>query len=135
MLHNRLKTKAELARRHISVSTACDRCGAVTKDAIPALRDCILVKRFCLLIILENKRESFFSSRLREWLSSNVGIVGKLWSVSNWATFFGIVLWRLWFWRNQFLFNQASMDLNVVLVDVVTRAAEMHKFDTHPFTT
>ena len=65
----------------------------------------------------------------------NVGIVGRLGSVSNWAIFFGIALWRLWFWRNHFIFNQASMDPNVVLMDVFTRTAEMHKIHTHPLTT
>ncbi|XP_052290822.1 uncharacterized protein LOC127900258 [Citrus sinensis] len=120
VFHDRLKTKAELARHHIPVSTSCDRCGAMIEDAMHVLRDCAL---------------QFFNSRLQEWLRMNVGIVGRLWSVSNWAIFFGIALWRLWFWRNHFIFNQASMDPNVVLMDVFTRTAEMHKIHTHPLTT
>ncbi|KAH9754932.1 putative ribonuclease H protein [Citrus sinensis] len=120
VFHDRLKTKAELVRRHIPVSTSCYRCGAVTEDAMHVLRDCAL---------------QFFNSRLQEWLRTNVGIVGRLGSVSNWAIFFSIALWRLWFWRNQFIFNQVSMDPNVVLMDVFMRTAEMHKIHTHPLTT
>ena len=44
--HDRLKRKAELVRRHIPVSTSCDRCGAATEDAMHVLQDCVLVKRF-----------------------------------------------------------------------------------------
>ncbi|KAH9793075.1 putative ribonuclease H protein [Citrus sinensis] len=120
-LHDRLKTKAELVRRHIPVSTSCDLCGAVTEDAMHVLRDYALVKRFWILILPENKRQQFFNWRLHDWLRTNLGIVGGLGSVSNWAIFFGIALWRLWFWRNQFIFNQVSMDPNVVLMDVFTR--------------
>ncbi|KAH9757474.1 reverse transcriptase domain-containing protein [Citrus sinensis] len=40
--HASLKTKAELVRRHLPISSRCDRCGAVCEDVIHALRDCPL---------------------------------------------------------------------------------------------
>ena len=49
--HAGLKTKAELARRHLLTSTCCDRCGALCEDALHALRDCPSVKQFWLNII------------------------------------------------------------------------------------
>lgn len=55
VFHDRVKTKAELVRRHIPILISCDRCGAMTEDAIHALRDCPLVKRFWLLIIPDRK--------------------------------------------------------------------------------
>lgn len=55
VFHDWVKTKAELVHRHIPILISCDRCGAVTEDAIHALRDCPLVKRFWLLIIPDRK--------------------------------------------------------------------------------
>ena len=58
--HASLKTKAELVRRHLPISSRCDRCGAVCEDVIHALRDCPLVKQFLLNIIPISKRHGFF---------------------------------------------------------------------------
>ena len=60
--HAGLKTKAELARRHLPTSPRCDRCGAVCEDITHALRDCWLVKQFWLNIIHISKRHNFFNS-------------------------------------------------------------------------
>ncbi|KAH9781699.1 reverse transcriptase domain-containing protein [Citrus sinensis] len=103
--HAGLKTKAELAKRHLLISTCCDRCGALCEDAMHALRDCPLVD----------------DSRMGD--------------VSNWAVFFGFALWRIGYWRNQFLFNQTMMDYAASLVDVHSRAEETHKLHNSPLVT
>ncbi|KAH9672602.1 putative ribonuclease H protein [Citrus sinensis] len=71
--HAGLKTIAELIRRHLSISSRCDRCGAVCEDVIHGLRDCPLVKQFWLNIIPTSKRHNFFNSRLHYWLRLNLG--------------------------------------------------------------
>lgn len=43
--HNRLKTKAELARKHILANAGCDRCGCGVEDTLHVLRDCMAAKR------------------------------------------------------------------------------------------
>ena len=50
-LHDCLKTKSELARRHIPISEACDRCGASIEDTLHALRDCVAVKTLWLKVV------------------------------------------------------------------------------------
>ncbi|KAH9783694.1 reverse transcriptase domain-containing protein [Citrus sinensis] len=133
--HAGLKTKAELARRHLPISPCCDRCGAVCEDITHALRDCWLVKQFWLNIIPISKRHSFFNSRLHLWLCSNLAVNSKVGNVSNWAVFFGVAIWRIWYWRNQFLFNKLMLDPLALLVDVHTRAEEIHKLHNHPLLT
>ncbi|KAH9796396.1 putative ribonuclease H protein [Citrus sinensis] len=133
--HAGLKTKAELARRHLPISTCCDRCVAVCEDDIHALRDCSLVKQFWINIITISKRQGFFNSRLNGWLRSNLVDDSMVGDVSSWAVFFGVALWRIWFCRNQFLFNQKMMDPAALLVDVHTRAEKTHKLYNSPLVT
>ena len=130
-LHDRLKTKSELARCHIPILEACDRCGALIEDTLHVLRDCVAVKTFWLKVVPLEKRQSFFSSNLSTWLCGNVDDVSRSHNISNWSIFFGIGVWRIWFWRNQFVFNQNSMDPMALLVDVSFRAEEMSKIHSH----
>lgn len=46
IMHGKLKTHGELARRHIPVAMACDRCGTPIEDVLHALRDCLVLNRF-----------------------------------------------------------------------------------------
>ncbi|KAH9781703.1 reverse transcriptase domain-containing protein [Citrus sinensis] len=59
----------------------------------------------------------------------------RMGDVSNWAVFFGFALWRIGYWRNQFLFNQTMMDYAASLVDVHSRAEETHKLHNSPLVT
>ncbi|KAK9181143.1 hypothetical protein WN944_024280 [Citrus x changshan-huyou] len=130
-LQDRLKTKTELARRHIPISEACDRCGASVEDTLHVLRDCVAAKTFWLKVVPLEKRQSFFNSNLSTWLCGNVEDVSRSQNISNWSVFFGIGVWRIWFWRNQFVFNKTSMDPMALLVDVSLRAEEMSKIHNH----
>ena len=133
--HAGLKTKAELARRHLLTSSCCDRCGALCEDAMHALRDCPLVKQFWLNIIPISQRQGFFNARFYHWLCSNLADNSRMRDVSSWAVFFGFALWRIWYWRNQFLFNQTKMNCAALLVDVHSRAEETHKLYNSPLVT
>ncbi|KAH9658732.1 putative ribonuclease H protein [Citrus sinensis] len=120
-LQDRLKTKTELAQRHVPISEACDRCGASVEDTLHVLRDCMVARTFWLKIVPLEKRQSFFNSNLSTWLCGNVEDVSRSQNISNW----------IWFWRNQFVFNKASMDPTALLVDVSLRAEEMSKIHNH----
>lgn len=82
-IHASLKTKAELARRHLPISPHCDHCGAVCEYVIHALRDCYLVKQFWLNIIPISKRHNFFNSRFNLWLCSNLVDDSRVGNVLN----------------------------------------------------
>lgn len=45
VLHDRLKTKAELMGRYNSTGSVCDRCGESLESALHVLRDCMVAKR------------------------------------------------------------------------------------------
>ena len=49
-------------------------------------------------------------------------------NIANWSVFFGIGLWRIWYWRNQFVFNQTSTGSGALM-------AEMCKIQNHPLVT
>lgn len=66
--HNRLKTKAELARRHILADAGCDHCGCGVEDRLHVLRDCMAAKRIWHRLIPVEALQFFFDPPLREWL-------------------------------------------------------------------
>ncbi|KAH9724217.1 putative ribonuclease H protein [Citrus sinensis] len=55
LLHGRLKTRKELNRRHLVVSTQCDKCGGPVEDILHTLRDCITARRESGLIATDIK--------------------------------------------------------------------------------
>ena len=82
-LQDRLQTKTELARRHIPISEACDRCGVSVEDTHHVLRDCVAAKTFWLKIVPLEKRQSFFNPNLSTWLCGNVEDVSRSQNISN----------------------------------------------------
>ncbi|KAH9751354.1 putative ribonuclease H protein [Citrus sinensis] len=44
-LHDRLKTKAEIGRRHIHIDWTCDHCGVASETTLHVLRDCFMARR------------------------------------------------------------------------------------------
>ena len=46
VFHNRLKTKAEISRRHVQLDCNCDRCGGGAENTLHVLRDCLIARRF-----------------------------------------------------------------------------------------
>ncbi|KAH9798495.1 reverse transcriptase domain-containing protein [Citrus sinensis] len=127
IMHGKLKTHGELARRHIPVSTACDRCGAPVEDILHALRDCQCIKRVWLRIVPEGIYHPFFHANLREWIIAN--LQSKSTSVSNisWECVFGVAAWRLWFWRNHYMVEGKLVDSSTISMDIMARASEIHR--------
>ena len=58
-IQNKLKTKAELAIRHILAKNQCERCKVYVEDSLHALRDCEAAKHIWLDIVPFSLRESF----------------------------------------------------------------------------
>ncbi|KAH9727055.1 putative ribonuclease H protein [Citrus sinensis] len=85
LLHGRLKTRKEFHRRHLVVSTQCDRCGGPVEDILHTLRDCVMARR------------------------------------EYWRVCFGVAVWRLWFWRNDVLFNHGSWESGFIATDIKAR--------------
>lgn len=103
MFYDRLKTRAEISKRHMLVDCSCDRCGSSLENTVHVLRDCMVVKRVWNRIIPVSSRPLFYSLDLKERICQNLMNKGLMISGINW--FFGLTIWRMWYWRNQFLFN------------------------------
>ena len=108
LLHGRLKTKKELNRRHLIDSTQCDRCGGPVEDILHTLRDCVTARRVWSHLLPNNYPHSFFLCPLSDWLQMNLMRKKNNTSQEYWRVCFGVAVWRLWFWRNNFLFNHGS---------------------------
>lgn len=97
VMHNRLKTKAELLRRHIPTDNGCDRCGYSVKNTLHVIRDCMIVKWMWNRFIPVDTRPMFFSLNIKDWLWHNLNNKRLLGCELKWDTFFGVAIWRLWF--------------------------------------
>lgn len=128
VLHDRLKTKVELVRRHISTGSHCDRCGDSLESTLYVLRDYMVAKRIWNRVIPEPFRQAFYSCNLKEWMNK---ILKNNWLFKevHWRSFFGVAIWRLWFWRNQFLFNHNSLDSESMVNDIFMRAKEIQQIN------
>ncbi|KAH9706792.1 putative ribonuclease H protein [Citrus sinensis] len=113
----------------------CDRCGAFKEDALHVPRDCVDTKVFWLNVLSAVKRQAFFSSNLTNWLCMNIEDKIEVNNISNWSMFFGIRLWRIWYWRNQFFFNQISTGSGALMADISLCAAEICKIYNHTLVT
>ncbi|KAH9752901.1 putative ribonuclease H protein [Citrus sinensis] len=69
---NRLKTKAELFRRHIVDDMSCARCGCVVENTLNVLRDCPSAKHVWSSLIPHGISHQFFSLNLRDWALYNL---------------------------------------------------------------
>lgn len=63
-VQNKLKTKAELARRHIPINSNCDICGYQLEDTLHVLRDCSMATRIWRSLLPNENTVSFFSLNL-----------------------------------------------------------------------
>lgn len=127
IMHGKLKTHDELARRHIHVPLECDRCGGAVEDILHALRDCSCIKQVWRKLVPKANHNSFFSSILRDWITGNLQNKWKIASSLPWDCIFGVAVWRLWFWRNHFLFAGKLVDSLTIYMDVMARASEIYK--------
>ena len=125
-MHNRLKTNEELARRHVITDSSCIRCGQSREDALHAVRDCVDSKRSIWLALLpKHTSHTFFTLDLRAWIVCNLKNQLKITNKEDWTVVFGVTVWRLWYWRNQFVHAHKTCSLSNVIMEVNNRSEEL----------
>ena len=127
LMHGKIKTRDELVRRHINVPEGCDRCGSVVEDILHALRDCSCIKQVWRKLVPMASHSSFFNSNLRDWIAENLQNKWKIGSHPPWDCIFGVVVWRLWHWRNHFHFEGKLVDSLTIYMDIMARANEIYR--------
>lgn len=119
--------RSELGKRHILVSNVCDRCGVSAEDILHVLRDCCCIKRIWIRFVPACNHYTFFHSSLRDWLVANLHNKWKIVSNVPWECIFGVAVWRLWLWRNHFIFGGELVDSTTIYLDIMVRANEIQR--------
>ncbi|KAL9454363.1 hypothetical protein AB3S75_009869 [Citrus x aurantiifolia] len=125
-MHGRIKTKEELFKRHIQISMDCEYCGQEKEDVIHVLRDCVVAKRIWNHLVPGKFKQSFFSLDLRDWLCFNLGKAGINKVVDDWTCLFGVAVWKIWFWRNQFIFNHNAPCCTQMATEIRSWVHDIH---------
>lgn len=114
MLHNRLKTREELVSHHLNIGPSCERYGYGLENTIHVLHDRLYSREVWFRLLCGLNHHNFFNANLADWMSMNLqasnNFLGRV--------IFGIAIWRLWFWRNQFTFTKAYWESNNVAMDL-----------------
>ncbi|KAL9411534.1 hypothetical protein AB3S75_045186 [Citrus x aurantiifolia] len=130
-LHSRLKTKCEIASRGIAMDAACDRCGAGREDTLHVLRDCPYSMAIWKRLLVNGTHQSFFLDGLTDWLVTNLHTASSHGDTQGWSLTFGVVIWRLWFWRNKFMFNHEKWECDNIMLDIYSRVAEIQRLSSN----
>ncbi|KAH9647730.1 putative ribonuclease H protein [Citrus sinensis] len=124
VLHDRLKIKRELMRRHLVSNGYCDRCGLDLESTLHVLRDCPMAKRVWNHFVPRSLQADFYSKPLKKWIIYNVQSKEQYrWNL-DWNCIFEFTIWRLWYWRNKFRFDHVYVDSKFVTQDIMTWAEE-----------
>lgn len=99
-LYGGLKTKAEILRHHMLINAKCTRCGVLVEDILHVLRECMAARGFWYRVLPSTMRQCFFHAPFKELMINNLQNAWPIHEIRNWICFFGIAIWRLWFWRN-----------------------------------
>ena len=75
---------------------------------------------------MEN-HSTFFNSNLHDWAVDNLQNKWKIESPLPWDCIFGVAVWRLWFWRNQFSVAGKLVNSLTIYMDIMARANEIHR--------
>ncbi|KAH9750277.1 putative ribonuclease H protein [Citrus sinensis] len=126
-LHSRLKTNCELASRGIAMDAACERCGFAREDTLHVLRDCPYSMAIWKRLLINGAHQSFFLDGLTDWLVSNLHTASSHGDLQGWSLTFGVVIWRLWFWRNKLMFNHEMWESDRIMLDIYSRVAEIQR--------
>lgn len=70
---------------------------------------------------------TFFLS-LKDWLFFNIRSKEQTRRNVDGSCIFGVTIWRLWYWRNNFQFNNVNVDSNHMFHDICLRADEIQCF-------
>ena len=122
LCHDRLKTGYGLARRHLDIDPLCGRCHAEVESSLHAIWDCAYSIGIWRKLVPVPRQHDFFSYPLRQWIMTNLRRrpcdMGSLF----WPVMFGVAVWRIWYWRNQVMFNNKSWNGDLIVRDIKARA-------------
>ncbi|KAF7814111.1 putative ribonuclease H protein At1g65750 family [Senna tora] len=105
--HDKVLSNVAHKHRGMTEEDGCAKCGESQEDLLHFLKDCSNIKNVWLRLVKSKHWLAFFNLNLREWLlfslSRNLGH-----SDTDWNILFGATCWKVWKWRNDFIFNNGK---------------------------
>lgn len=115
--HDRILGNANRFKRQMTDDPKCFICGAEEETTLHILRDCPAAKVIWKKIGGPATHSTFYNALLKPWVTDNCR-GGEASDGEIWSTYFGIVAWWLWKWRNGFVFDRnfkLPMDVSAFL--------------------
>ena len=111
----------------LNIDLPCERCGYGLENTIHVLCDYPFSKAVWFPLLRGHNHQHFFEANLADWMSKNLQDLNNFPGGNLWRVTFGIAIWQLWFWRNQFIFTKAFWESNNIAMDIKVRAAEIQR--------
>ena len=119
-MHNIIGVKECLAKRGIPLDASCPLCLEQLEFISYALCDCRLVKPVWYQLGAHNYNAIFFSQDFKVWLTSNASSKSShVVKGVPWCSLFSFAIQSLWKQRNQVVFNNKGLNLNLTNLIIV----------------
>ncbi|CAA0806039.1 Polynucleotidyl transferase- ribonuclease H-like superfamily protein [Striga hermonthica] len=82
----------------------CEVCNITEESTLHVFRECPMAAEIWRRLLPSHAQTEFFSADLEKWLASNLMFPSRV-GGDGWASIFGVVVWKLWRWRNENLFT------------------------------
>lgn len=112
--HDRLMGNVNRFKRKLTDDTKCFICGESSESTLHILRDCPAARSIWRKVEGPSLDPTFFQEDLKNWILKNLENKEH----ETWPTFFAIIIWWLWRWRNMFVFgrgNEVPVDIGAFL--------------------
>lgn len=109
LLKGGILTNVERNRQHLSTTSSCACCNADDESLCHLFRDCRWVVHGWNRVLYREVVNEFFSLLFSTWIRSNLLNLSVFASDLEWSSFFAILLWSTWKWRNEWVFNGKCM--------------------------
>ncbi|KAL4332832.1 hypothetical protein GQ457_07G017080 [Hibiscus cannabinus] len=109
-------TNAKRKRRHFTSDDRCSACLDLVEDVDHVLRQCRITKLIWSILIKPDKLIVFFNLPFSQWLSLNLTQQGEFAkSGVDWDLMFAAVLWNVWRYRNDQVFNNQAEEWGSII--------------------
>ncbi|WCJ36333.1 Polynucleotidyl transferase ribonuclease H-like superfamily protein [Euphorbia peplus] len=119
--HNAILCNVNRGRRHLTDSVACNVCG-LDESVLHVLRDCAKAKQIWDAFIPPVMSSFFYSCSLDAWLDENLKVTYSVFNI-EWGIIYGFIVWWLWKFRNERIF-EGKADVVLTVEFIVAKAKE-----------
>lgn len=95
------------------------------EDGLHAVMDRVDSKRIWLALLPKHTSHTFFALDLYAWIVCNMKNQLKITNEKDWPVLFGVTMWRMWYWCNQFVYAHKTSSLSNIIMDVKNRSEEL----------